>query len=60
MQKGTLIYLEGRIHTRQWETKEGEKKTSTEIIAINLKILKDFRPRDGNSDATAPDEDVPF
>jgi len=31
--KGDLIYIEGRIQTRQYETKEGEKRYATDIVA---------------------------
>jgi single-strand DNA-binding protein len=62
LQKGTLVYIEGRIHSRSWETKEGEKKTSTEIVATNLKGLAKLKPRDGgNGDTRSNNEDdVPF
>src|SRR6266478_3315542 len=31
LHKGSLIYLEGRIQTREWTDKEGQKRTSFEI-----------------------------
>jgi len=39
LHKGSLIYLEGRIQTRQWDDKEGQKRTSTEIVASNFRML---------------------
>jgi single-strand DNA-binding protein len=40
LKKGMLIYIEGRIQTRQWEDKrDGTKKTSTEIVANTMKML---------------------
>jgi single-strand DNA-binding protein len=39
LRKGSLIYLEGRIQTRQWDDKEGQKRTTTEIVANNFRML---------------------
>ena len=39
LKKGSLIYLEGRIRTRSWDDKEGNKRYITEIVAINFQML---------------------
>jgi single-strand DNA-binding protein len=40
LKKGHLVYLEGRIQSRQWEDKrDGQKKTSFEIVANEMKML---------------------
>lgn len=39
LKKGSAIYLEGKIKTRNYEDKEGMKKYVTEIIAENLIML---------------------
>ena len=39
LKKGSLIYVEGRIQTRQWDDREGQKRTSYEIIANNFRML---------------------
>ena len=39
LMKGRLVYIEGRIRTRSWTDKNGEKKYTTEIIANNMFIL---------------------
>jgi single-strand DNA-binding protein len=39
LRKGSLIYVEGRIQTRQWDDKEGHKRTSTDIVATNFRML---------------------
>jgi len=33
LDKGALVYIEGRLQTRSWENKEGVKMTTTEVIA---------------------------
>lgn len=37
--KGTLIEIEGRIHTRNYEDKDKNKKYVTEIIVENASVL---------------------
>ena len=36
LHKGSLVYIEGRLKTRSWEDKEGNKKFATEIVGDNL------------------------
>ncbi len=52
LKKGSLAYFEGRIETRQWEDKDGQKKYTTEIKAFNMQML-DSRGDSGGSSATA-------
>lgn len=39
LEKGRTIYVEGRIQTREWEDKDGGKRTSTEVVATNVLLL---------------------
>jgi single-strand DNA-binding protein len=39
LKKGSQIYLEGRIQSREWNDKEGQKRTSFEIVATNFRML---------------------
>jgi single-strand DNA-binding protein len=39
LKKGSLIYLEGRIQSREWTDKENQKRTSFEIVATNFRML---------------------
>ena len=39
LHKGSLVYIEGRLKTRSWEDKEGNKKFATEIVGDNLIML---------------------
>src|SRR6202166_463195 len=39
LKKGAQIYLEGRIQSREWTDKEGQKRTSYEIVATNFRML---------------------
>ena len=38
LKKGSLVYVEGRLQTRSWD-KEGETRSSTEIVAESMKML---------------------
>lgn len=39
LRKGKLVYIEGYLSTRSWETPEGTKKFKTEIVAQDIIIL---------------------
>jgi single-strand DNA-binding protein len=39
LHKGSLVYIEGRIRTRNWEDKDKNKRFSTEILGDNLVML---------------------
>ena len=47
LKKGSLIFIEGRIQSREWQDKEGQKRTSFEIVATNFRMLG------GRADAAA-------
>lgn len=69
LQKGSQVYVEGRIQTREWQDKTGAKRTSTEVVASNVKFLdrQGGGRGEGRGDAagggyddTADDDSVPF
>ena len=39
LHKGSLVYIEGRLKTRSWEDKDGNKKFATEVVGDNLIML---------------------
>lgn len=39
VQKGSQLYIEGKIRTRAWEDKQGNKRYVTEIIAEKIDLL---------------------
>ena len=39
LNKGKLVYVEGRIQTRQWEDAQGVKRYTTEVVAREVKFL---------------------
>jgi len=63
VKKGHQIYLEGKIQTRSWEDKEGNKRYTTEIVGNNIVMLE----KKGNASESAQgdplpndDDDIPF
>ena len=56
LSKGQRVYVEGRLQTRRWEDNDGNKHTSTEVVA-NEMILLDNR-RDSNQAAEDDEADV--
>lgn len=39
LRKGSLIFVEGRIQSREWQDKEGQKRTAFEIVATSFRML---------------------
>ena len=76
LSKGKQIYVEGKIQTREWEDKDGNKRYTTEIVANQMQMLgtrsemadtpKSSATPPGKSDIPEPpypdtqDDDIPF
>ena len=58
LQKGRSVYVEGRLQTREWEDKEGNKRQTTEIVAQNVTFLGS-RDAARSGSAPAPPSDSP-
>lgn len=68
--KGKQIYVEGKIETRQWEDKDGNKRYTTEIRSDRITLLGGGQRSQGGgagssagADAPEPqptDDDIPF
>lgn len=39
LHKGTQVYIEGKLQSRSWEDKEGNKRYITEVVAENFTVL---------------------
>ena len=55
LQKGKLVYIEGKLRTRSFEDKEKVKKYVTEVVAENFTMLgrkSDFEPTQSNGNTT--------
>lgn len=66
--KGRPVYIEGRLQTREWMDKEGNKRYTTEIIASTVQFLGSAGgEKKSFSEVSEPapsgmnlDEDIPF
>ena len=65
MKKGNPIFIEGRIQTRSWDDKDGQKKYRTEIIVENFQFGPkvsggSFAPKTGGDEAPQkhPSDDI--
>lgn len=68
--KGAQIYLEGRLQSRTWEDKEGNKRHVTEVVADNILLLSKRQQGDDSiknnplidilNNDTEPLGDLPF
>ncbi|MFW6160815.1 MAG: single-stranded DNA-binding protein, partial [Acidobacteriota bacterium] len=54
LNQGKQIYLEGKIKTRSWEDRDGNKRYTTEVIAQNIVFLG--RKDDSSAETSFPDE----
>lgn len=39
LSKGRQVYIEGRLQTREWQDKEGQKRYTTEVVANDVMFL---------------------
>ena len=72
MKKGQMVYVEGRLHTREWEDQNQIKRKTTEIRCDNFTMLgrRSDAPQGTNPENTAAsskpkpetdgDDDLPF
>ena len=70
LHKGRQVYIEGRLQTRTWEDRDGNKRYTTEINAQAMQMLGSPR-REGDTQPpedrypseepiSVPDDDIPF
>ena len=58
LKKGDRVYVDGRLHTRSWEGKDGIKRNRTEIITQNLIMLGGAKKKPGGDTQKVNDEVV--
>ncbi|MBW2609405.1 MAG: single-stranded DNA-binding protein [Deltaproteobacteria bacterium] len=70
LRKGSQVYIEGRIQTRSWEDRDGNKRYTTEIVAQAMQMLGSAI-KEGTAQSmeerhpveepiSIPDDDIPF
>ncbi len=64
MRKGSMVYVEGRLRTKEWEDQNQNKRKTTEIMCDNFTMLG--RRGDNQSiqsnrpESSTEDDDLPF
>ncbi len=65
LKKGNQVYVEGKIRTRSWDDKDGNKRYTTEILGDNMTMLGgrgqagQSNVPNGQSKAAEPDPEIP-
>ena len=56
VQIGSQLYIEGKLRTRSWEDKDGNKRYVTEILAEKIELLgkRESQPSEQKSQPQAP------
>ena len=52
LRKGTQIYVEGKLQTRSWEDRDGNKRYITEVVADKFTVLANKNRPDDVADRT--------
>ena len=52
IKKGSQVYIEGRIRTRSWDDRDGNKRYTTEIVADTMQMMG--RKSEGGTEMSAP------
>jgi len=61
VKKGTQLYVEGKLRTRSWDDKEGNKRYTTEVVADVVQLLgrkTDLENTHNETTTTEPNDDV--
>jgi single-strand DNA-binding protein len=59
LSKGRQVYIEGRLQTRDWQDKDGNKRYTTEIVASAMQMLGSKDMAEGPSDSGFRKNDMP-
>ena len=52
LKKGNSVYIEGKIRTRDWTDKDGNKRYTTEIVGDNMVMLGSKRDQQGGENGS--------
>ena len=56
LKNGNSVYIEGKLRTRSWDDKEGNKRYTTEIVADNMTMLGGKSDSGSSSDNSGSQE----
>lgn len=58
--RGDMIVVSGRLQTRTYDDKDGNKRTATDVVAENIYFGSAKREGGQSTGSTSADEDLPF
>lgn len=58
LSKGSPVFVEGRLQSRDWETQEGQKRNTVEVIADNIQFLRMGDKKQSAGAQTVPQDEV--
>ncbi len=50
LSKGRKVFIEGRLKTRSWDDKEGQKRYTTEVVAENMTFVDSRGEAEGHKE----------
>jgi single-strand DNA-binding protein len=53
LKKGSHVFIEGRLQTREWQDPQGQKHQTTEVIASEMNMLGSRRDEEGTEENTS-------
>ncbi|MDI6892862.1 MAG: single-stranded DNA-binding protein [Actinomycetota bacterium] len=56
--KGAPVAIEGRLQSRSWETQDGQKRSTVEVVAENVQFLGRLGGREGSVVSEEMPEDI--
>jgi single-strand DNA-binding protein len=56
LRKGSSVYIEGRLQTRSWDDRDGNKRYTTEIVGTQMQMLGRAEGSGGGGRPVGPDE----
>ena len=69
LKKGRQAYIEGKLQTREWEDKDGQKRYTTEVVAMTVQFIGGEsgggkrgggKHQEASYDQSFNDDDIPF
>ena len=60
LSKGSPVFIEGRLQSRDWETQDGQKRSTVEVVADNIQFLRGANKQgtQGQQQPVPPSEDI--
>ena len=58
LSKGSPVFVEGRLQSREWEAQDGQKRSTIEVVADNIQFLRMGEGKNAAAKAVPSPEDI--